>query len=182
MPEFEAGALDLALQPTLNDWVRVQKEAKSRALINQNSGNYMGAAFNTSQPTNNMLVRQALQFALDRQRVADTVFQSVEKQLTLLWYPTSPAYDAAKNQKYAIDLDKARALLAQANASSVALDFNYPSTFPDFGRVGQIWQARSANSTTVLPWARVSTDTITWRSGLDVAVFRTSQQLRRLQG
>jgi peptide/nickel transport system substrate-binding protein len=142
LTEFEAGTLDLALQPTLNDWVRTQKEAKAQALINQNSGNYMGAAFNTTQaPTDSKLVRQALQFALDRQRVVDTVWQSVEKPLTLLWFPSSPAYDTAKNSTYAFDLDRARALLAQANASGVALDFNYASTVPDFGRVGQIWQA-----------------------------------------
>ena len=99
MTEFEAGTLDLALQPTLNDWVRVQKEARAQALINQNSGNYMGAAFNTTQPpTDNKLVRQALQFALDRQRIADTIWQGVERPLTLLWYPSSPAYDAAKNK------------------------------------------------------------------------------------
>ncbi|HEY3058790.1 MAG TPA: ABC transporter substrate-binding protein [Chloroflexota bacterium] len=140
--EFEAGALDLALQPTLNDWVRTQKEAKAQALINQNSGNYMGATFNTAQPpTDNKLVRQALQFALDRQRIADTIWQGVEKPLTLLWYPSSPAHDATKDKTYAFDLDQARALLAQAKASSVALDFNYASTLPDFGRVGQIWQA-----------------------------------------
>jgi peptide/nickel transport system substrate-binding protein len=142
MTEFEGGALDLALQPTLNDWVRVQKEGKAQALINQNSGNYMGAAFNTTQsPTDTKLVRRALQYALDRQRLADTVFQGVEKPLTLLWYPTSPAYDAPKDKTYAFDLDKARALLAQANVTNVTLDFNYPSTFPDFGRVGQIWQS-----------------------------------------
>ena len=140
--EFEAGALDLALQPTLNDWVRTQKEARNQALLNQNSGNYMGAAFNTTQPpTNNKLVRQALQFALDRQRLADTVWQGVEKPLTLLWYPTSPAYDATKDKTYAFNLDKARALLGEANPGDVALDFNYAATLPDFGRVGQIWQA-----------------------------------------
>jgi len=102
----------------------------------------MGAAFNTTQaPTDNKLIRQALQFALDRQRVADTIWQSVERPLTLLWYPSSPAYDAAKNNTYAFDLDKARNLLAQASGGSVALDFNYASTVPDFSRVGQIWQA-----------------------------------------
>lgn len=142
MTEFEAGTLDLALQPTLNDWVRVQKEARAQALINQNSGNYMGAAFNTTQPpTDIKLVRQALQFALDRQRAADTIWQGVERPLTLLWYPSSPAYDAVKDKTYAFDVEKARALLGQANAAAVALDFNYPSTLPDFGRVGQIWQA-----------------------------------------
>jgi peptide/nickel transport system substrate-binding protein len=140
--EFEAGALDLALQSTLNDWVRTQKEARNQALLNQNSGNYMGAAFNTTQPpTNNKLVRQALQLALDRQRIADTIWQGVEKPLTLLWYPTSPAYDATKDKTYAFNLDKARALLGEANPGDVALDFNYAGTLPDFGRVGQIWQA-----------------------------------------
>ena len=70
MTEFDGGALDVAMQPTLIDWVRTQKEGKAQALINQNSGNYMGAAFNTTQPpTDNKLVRQALQFALDRQRM-----------------------------------------------------------------------------------------------------------------
>ena len=142
MTELEAGTLDLALQPTLNDWVRAQKDGRFQVLINQNSGNYLGAAFNTTQPpTDNTLIRQALQFALDRQRIVDTLWQGVEKPLTLLWFPTSPAYDAAKNATYAFNLDRARARLAQANASNIALDFNYPSVSPDFGRVGQIWQA-----------------------------------------
>lgn len=140
--EFESGTLDLALQPSLVDWVRTQKDGKFQALINQNSGNYMGAAFNTTQPpTDNKQIRQALQFGLDRQRVSDTVFQGVEKPLTLLWFPTSPAYDAAKNKTYTFDLDKARSLLGQAGVSAIELDFNYPSVTPDFGRVGQIWQA-----------------------------------------
>jgi peptide/nickel transport system substrate-binding protein len=142
MTEFDGGALDVALQPTLIDWVRTQNEGKAQALINQNSGNYMGAAFNTTQPpTDNKLVRQALQFALDRQRAVTTLWQGVERPLTLLWYPTSPAYDANKDTTYAFNLDRARALLAQSGASDVALDFNYPATLPDFGRVGQIWQA-----------------------------------------
>ena len=142
MTQLEAGTLDVALQPTLNDWLRAQKDDRFQALINQNSGNYMGAAFNTTQPpTDNVVIRQALQFALDRQRIVDTIWQSVEKPLTLLWFPTSPAYDAAKNATYAFNLDTAQARLAQANASNVALDFNYPAVSPDFGRVGQIWQA-----------------------------------------
>jgi peptide/nickel transport system substrate-binding protein len=99
-------------------------------------------AFNTTQPpTDNKLVRQALQFALDRQRIADTLWQGVEKPLTLLWYPTSPAFDAVKDKTYAFNLDTARALLAQAGVSNVALDFNYAAVFPDFGRAGQIWQS-----------------------------------------
>jgi peptide/nickel transport system substrate-binding protein len=139
---FEAGALDVAIQPTLNDWVRIQREQKAQALINQNSGNYLAVAFNVTQPpTDNKLVRQALNLALDRKRVAQTVWQSVEKPITLLWFPTSPAYDAAKNEVYAFDLDKARATLAQAGMSTASVDYNYPSTNPEYALIGQIWQA-----------------------------------------
>lgn len=139
---FEGGALDLAIQPSLVDWVRIKKDGTAQALINQNSGNYMGMAFNTTQPpTDDKLVRQALQLALDRQRITNTVWQGVEKPLTLLWYPSSPAYDAVKDNAYAFDLDKARAMLTQAGAANISLDFNYASVFPDFGRVGQVWQA-----------------------------------------
>ncbi|MBV9135007.1 MAG: ABC transporter substrate-binding protein [Chloroflexi bacterium] len=142
MTEVEAGTLDVAIQPSLVDWVRARNERKLQTLINQNSGNYIGAAFNTTKaPTDNKLVRQALQFALNRQQISDTVFQAVEKPLTLLWFPTSPAYDAAKNATYSFDPEKARALLAQSGAGNVAVDFNYPSVSPEFARVGEIWQA-----------------------------------------
>jgi peptide/nickel transport system substrate-binding protein len=139
--QYEAGTLDLAIQPLLTDWVRLQKAGKDQVLLNSNSGNYLAFAFNVSQPpTDSKLVRQALQYALDRERCAATVWQGVEQPLTLLWFPTSPAYEPAKNTTYAFDLDRARALVSQAGRSSVALDYNYPATSPEFGLIGQIWQ------------------------------------------
>ena len=101
--EFESGSLDVVIQPTLVDWVRMQKAGNAQALLNTNSGNYMGLAFNTTQPPTTIKpCGRRCSIALDRQRVADTVWQGVEKPLTLLWFPTSPAYDAAKNQTYRI--------------------------------------------------------------------------------
>jgi peptide/nickel transport system substrate-binding protein len=139
--QYEAGALDLAIQPSLTDWVRLRQAQQDQALLNANSGNYLACAFNVTQPpTDNKLVRQALQHALDRERCAATVWQGVERPLVLLWFPTSPAYDPAKNTTYAFDLERAKALLGQAGLSSVALDYNYPSTAPEFGLIGQIWQ------------------------------------------
>ena len=140
--EFEAGSLDLIIQPALVDWVRMQKAGTVQALLNTNSGNYMGLAFNTTQPPmNDKRVRQALQYSLDRQRYADTVWQGVEKPLTLLWFPSSPAYDGAKNQTYPFDLEKTRSLLQDAGVPNLAFDYNYPAVNPEFGRIGQIWQA-----------------------------------------
>ena len=140
--EFESGSLDVVIQPALVDWVRIQKAGTAQALLNTNSGNYQGLAFNTTQPPfNDKRVRQALQYSIDRQRISDSVWQSVEKPLTLLWFPSSPAYDAAKNGTYPFDLEKTRTLLEQTGTSNLAFDYNYSSVLREFGRIGEIWQA-----------------------------------------
>jgi len=73
--------------------------------------------------------------------MAETVSLGVEKPLTLLWFPSSPAHDASKNEAYPFDLDKAKALFSQSGVSDLALDYNYSTAFPEQGRMGQIWQA-----------------------------------------
>ncbi|MBV8083230.1 MAG: ABC transporter substrate-binding protein [Chloroflexi bacterium] len=142
---FEGGQLDVASGPpgpSVPDFVRLQKNSKYQALLDSASGNYQGVAFNCTQPpTNNKLFRQALNFALDRQRVADSVWQGLEKPLGLLWFPNAPAYDATQNQHYAFDLDRAKALLAQSGVTDASVDYNYGSTSQESAQIGQIWQA-----------------------------------------
>ena len=60
---------------------------------------------------------------------------------SLPWYPTSPAYEAAKNNHFAFDLDKAKSLLDQSGLSNVHLDYDYPLTSPEYRDIGQILQA-----------------------------------------
>ena len=59
----------------------------------------------------------------------------------LPWFPTSPAYDEAKNRTFTFDLDKVRSLLEQAGVSSASVDFNYSSAIPELGSMAQILQA-----------------------------------------
>jgi peptide/nickel transport system substrate-binding protein len=142
--QLEGGGLDLVNQPSLVDTVRLQKDPKYQVLINQNSGQYMAVLFNTSKaPTNNRLLRQAMNYAIDRQRIVESVWLGIERPLNLLWYPSSPAYDASKNNVYPFDLDKAKALLDQSGlaGSDLNLDFNYSSAIREHGLIGQIWQA-----------------------------------------
>jgi ABC-type transport system substrate-binding protein len=58
--------------------------------------------------TSNKLLRQAMQYSIDRQRIADTVLLKLSDATELPWFPTSPAYDAVRNQTYGFDLDKAK--------------------------------------------------------------------------
>src|ERR671927_406980 len=65
--QFEAGALDAANLPPVRDAVRLSKDPKYRLMVNQRTGGYYLAALNTAlPPLDNKLVRQALNYALDK--------------------------------------------------------------------------------------------------------------------
>jgi peptide/nickel transport system substrate-binding protein len=143
---LEAGALDLisAGLPVL-DTLRLQKDPQYQVLVNDRTGTSWDAFLNcTREPTNDKLVRQALSYALDRQHIANAVWQGLEKPIALPWSPASPAYDASKNGLFAFDLDKARSLLAQAGLKNTRLDIVWPAGPPEYSTLAQIYQANLA--------------------------------------
>jgi peptide/nickel transport system substrate-binding protein len=87
------------------------------------------------------MVRQALGYALNRKRIADTVWHGLEPPIVLPWNSVSPAYDASKNGAYAFDLDKARALLAQAAPTTTALEITWAAGPSEFETMAQIYQS-----------------------------------------
>src|ERR1051326_3263506 len=95
----------------------------------------------TFKPLDDKRVRQALNYALDRKRIADTVLLGLVGPEDLPWPANSPAYEAAKNSVYAFDLDKARALLAAAGVTNLQLDFVFAPTTPEYGTIAQIYQS-----------------------------------------
>ncbi|MGH2364423.1 MAG: ABC transporter substrate-binding protein, partial [Chloroflexota bacterium] len=105
------------------------------------SGSRVIIALNTSQPPlDNKDFRQALQYSIDRKRIADTVYLGTGQPVDLPFAPTSPAYDATDDRFYTFDLDKAKALVASSGAKSPSIDFTYASTSAQFALLAQIWQ------------------------------------------
>jgi peptide/nickel transport system substrate-binding protein len=95
-------------------------------------------------PLNNKLVRQALNYAIDRQRFIDTALGGlVGAPMNLPWPTYSPAYEAAKNKTYPFDLDKAKSLLASAGVPSFETIINYATVgeVAEFSTMAQIYQA-----------------------------------------
>ncbi|MDA8217661.1 MAG: ABC transporter substrate-binding protein [Dehalococcoidales bacterium] len=66
------------------------------------------------EPWTNKKVRQALNYALDRERIVKTVLQGTAESTCLMWPKGSWGYFADLEGKYKYDLDKAKALLAEA--------------------------------------------------------------------
>ncbi|MBV9323497.1 MAG: ABC transporter substrate-binding protein [Chloroflexi bacterium] len=143
--QLEAGALDAVYAPPLLDTVRLKQNPNFQALVNAQLGQFFYANQNVTLPLfQNKLVRQAMNFALNRQRISQSVLQSLcGDPISLPWPQQSPAFDQAKNATYTYDLDKAAGLLKDANVSGASFEINYSTSgfSQEFASMAQIYQA-----------------------------------------
>jgi peptide/nickel transport system substrate-binding protein len=181
--QLDAGALDvISYGLPVTDMLRLRQDPHYQVLINDRTGSSRIAILNcTRAPTDNKLVRQALSYALDRQRMTDTIWHGLGQPIVLPWSQTSPAYDAAKNGAYFYDLERARALIAQAGVTNTHLEIMWSAGPAEFGTVAQIYQADLTQigfDVTLKPLeggaylaARTSVD----YQGIQLATFTTGQ-------
>jgi hypothetical protein len=86
-------------------------------------GTYYVIAFNTlNRPFDNMQLRQALNYSIDRRRFADLALYGVTSAQDLPWLRRSPAFEASKQNLYPFDLEKAASLLSEAGVSGLEMD------------------------------------------------------------
>jgi peptide/nickel transport system substrate-binding protein len=115
--QLEAGAIDVALNLPVTDFVRLQNDPKYTPMT-FSAGNFSCLGMNCQvAPWDNKKARQALLYAVDRVRWAGTVQKGLEFASTLPWPKTSPAYDDAKANAYQFDLQKAAAMLKAAGVN-----------------------------------------------------------------
>ncbi|MBV9132290.1 MAG: ABC transporter substrate-binding protein [Chloroflexi bacterium] len=140
--DLESGTANLVYNTTLQDFLRLKADPKYQAqFLTPAAGMYQIQPNVTFKPLDDKRVRQALNYALDRKRIADTVLLGLVQPEDLPWPMASPAYESAKNTLYAFDLDKAKALLAQAGVSNLQIDFVFAPTLPEYATVAQIYQS-----------------------------------------
>ncbi|MBV8083332.1 MAG: ABC transporter substrate-binding protein [Chloroflexi bacterium] len=143
---LESGAIDIARNPTIQDFNRLKANNKFVASLDPLTGGVYEMGVNTTMPPfDKKEFRQALNYAIDRKRYVDTIEGGVGAPESLPWLQASPAYEANKANFYTYDLDKAKALLKQAGVSSLTMDFlpNPPNSSQTDG-FGQIYQASLA--------------------------------------
>jgi peptide/nickel transport system substrate-binding protein len=140
--QFESGALDVAKGAAPPDFARYRNDPAYQAIVHQVSGNFFLFGLNLGiAPLENKKVRQALNYALDRKRFADTFMFGTGVAQSLPWPPSSPAFEASKQNFYSFDLDKAAALLKDAGVSAVELDCNVLNTWPQLVSFAPVYQA-----------------------------------------
>jgi peptide/nickel transport system substrate-binding protein len=139
---LEAGAIDVGNKPSLVDAARLQSDQGHQVLIAQTGGTRYTFVFDTLlAPGDNQMFRQAMAHAIDRQRIVSSVLHGFGTACDLPFAPSSPAYDAAKDQFYDFNLDKAQMLLDASGVSSPSVDFNYSSVSAEWAGIAQIYQS-----------------------------------------
>ncbi len=123
MSGLEAGTIDAMRMTSVADVVRLKTDSKYNILEHPNPGTFYELGFSVPNPPfDNKVVRQALNYAFNRQYLAQTIYQGTAVPSALPWSTSSPAYEASKANAYPFDLDKAKSLLAQANISGLEMD------------------------------------------------------------
>jgi peptide/nickel transport system substrate-binding protein len=139
---LEGGALDTAINVPVTDFVRLRDDHKFQPHL-FSAGAFSCFGINCqSPPWDKKEARQALQYAVDRERFANTILRGLEVPAALPWTKSSPAYDEAKAKAYPFDLDKAKAMLQAAGVSGpVDGDVIMQNSLPELTAFGQVLQS-----------------------------------------
>jgi peptide/nickel transport system substrate-binding protein len=140
--QFEAGTLDIVFNPTWQDFGRLKANSRYQTVINEVSGQWYSITINTNnKPLDDKRVRQALNYAMDRQRFVQTFLYGTSPPKSLYWTPSSPGFEASKENYFAFNLDMAKALLSEAGASTFETEVLISNDLPEIAEFAQLYQA-----------------------------------------
>jgi len=111
-----SGRADVALQMQPVDVTSLQADSSYKVINTSASAYPMGVSVEVA-PFDKKEARQAIQYAVDRERIAEQVLGNDASRVTdLFWEPTVPGYPADLENYYSYDPEKAKDLLEQAGA------------------------------------------------------------------
>src|SRR5262249_46337889 len=85
----------------------------------------------TRPPFDQKQVRQALQYAIDREGIVKTVLFGVSQPTVLPYSPYSPAYDESVMARYPYDLKRAKAMLDASGATNLKASAMVSPQYPE---------------------------------------------------
>ena len=132
-----AGQVDLIILPPISDLPALQQNPDVEVLLAPSIRTIFIAINTTDEVLSDVRVRQALNYAVDKQAIIDSVLFGAGQALDA---PMSPSlYGYCPQTPYEYNPEKARELLAEAGAESIELGFISPT-----GRYVQDFQASQA--------------------------------------
>jgi peptide/nickel transport system substrate-binding protein len=137
---LQAAQADLVTGISFRDVERLGANPNFRAVRLTGAENQIYVGTNLqAQPLDRLPVRQAIAYAIDRERIMSEVFRGSGYAINLPWPKYSAAYDAKGNSTYGYDPDRARSLL-RGLGKLPTIPYTYPTVNPAYGQTAQIVQ------------------------------------------
>jgi peptide/nickel transport system substrate-binding protein len=136
---MQSGVLDLASQMLGRDAAKLQNNSKYQVGSTPGVDVYLGISTQI-KPLDDVRVRQAIAYALDRKRIASQVYQGFADPSCVLWNSKTAGVTDEMVHHYTYDVDKAKSLLQEAGAVGAQIEFAPSPQDPAFAAIGEIVQ------------------------------------------
>lgn len=119
-----------------------KRDPRYTLVLNEFGPEYYYLGMNvTKPPFDDVRVRQAFVYALDKQRFVDSTLQGFGEVTSAPWPPQSPAYDPVTRDRYTFDLEKAKALLDEAGVKDLEVHMMTATSWQPLLEQAQQYQA-----------------------------------------
>lgn len=122
MLAVQAGELDAAIYVPFSRVEELKKDANLTVVVNPSTREDHLLINHEHEPLNDVRVREALDYAIDKQAIVDTVTFGIG-EVANSFVPRGALYHSEDNGARGFDPEKAKALLAEAGVSGVTLDY-----------------------------------------------------------
>jgi len=139
--QLRAGQLDAIVGGANRDLESLRKSGQFNVEPYEGADNQIYVGANVENPAlKDKRLRQAIAYAVDRERILDEVYRGVGRANSLAWPEYSPAYDEELDQFYSRDVEKAKDLVEQVG-DVPTLPLGYPAGNPNLEATAQIVQS-----------------------------------------
>lgn len=139
-PQLEKGDADIAINLPTTDFQALEKASGFTSAKYPSIMQYYLALNGQMKPTDNVKVRQALAYSFNYDAVIKDIFGGNLVKMAAAAGPGYPDVYPAATQ-YTYDLEKAKALLKEANAENLTITVNMIGAMPNDQAVLEYWQA-----------------------------------------
>jgi peptide/nickel transport system substrate-binding protein len=141
--QLQGNALDLIVNPAFEQVATLEQDRSLDVLQSETGAQMYYVGLNvTTPPLDKKEVRHAINYGIDRKRVVSTALSGIGEPTSIPWPKASLAYDASKQDFFSFDLEKSKALLAQAGlADGFDLPFVTSQALPGLSKMVQVIQS-----------------------------------------
>lgn len=134
---LRSGDLDLADRVVPRDATTLEKTGDFWVDTPTGHDIYVGCNA-TAKPLDDLRVRQAINYSIDRQRIVDQVYNGVAEPSCVPWPADTPGVTPEMVNQYPLDLEKAKQLIKEAGAEGTVVKTTPSPADPSFGAIHDI--------------------------------------------